>query len=161
MADGVHFRRISSFKQSADMLAHTQQLGVALACDDRILPAPESPLAQEYRLGDFVVGNRFAQAPKRRATATLLWTPAPWELRLDAHHESNRYDDARNSRLLDDSFSFDLSLTRNLSDDARLRLSVNNLTDAEIQTGLSSVSSGAIISTGAPRNFLLKLEWGF
>jgi len=108
-----------------------------------------------------IVGNRFAQAPEHRAIATLFWSPSPWELRLDARHESERFDDARNSRLLDDSFTLDLSLARNLSDNASLRLSVNNLTDEEIQTGLSSVSSGGIISTGAPRNFLLKLEWGF
>ena len=63
MADGVRFRRISSFKQSADLLAHTQQLGVDLDCDNRILPAPESPLAQPYRLGDVAIGNRFAVQP--------------------------------------------------------------------------------------------------
>jgi outer membrane receptor protein involved in Fe transport len=110
-----------------------------------------------------LVGNRFAQAPKHRSTATFLWTPSPLEFRLDVRHESNRFDDVQNSRLrlLDDALTFDLSLTRNLFDDAHLRLSVNNLTDAEIQTGLSSVSSGGIISTGAPRNFLLELEWAF
>ncbi|MFP6900800.1 MAG: TonB-dependent receptor, partial [Opitutales bacterium] len=105
-----------------------------------------------------IEGNRFAQAPEHRAIASLLWSPPSWAIRLDLRHESERHDDARNSRPLDDSFSIDLALTRNLSENARLRLAIHNLTDEEIQTGLSS---GGIISTGAPRNFLLGLEWGF
>jgi outer membrane receptor protein involved in Fe transport len=110
-----------------------------------------------------IVGNRFAQAPNHRSTGSFSWTPSPWEFRLDARHESNRYDDARNNRLrlLEDFFTLDLSLAHNLSDNSRIRLSVNNLTDEEIQTARSSSSSGGIISTGAPRNLLLGLEWGF
>ena len=63
MPDGVRFRRISSFKHSDDLSAHARQLGVELACDDQILPAPESPLSRPYRLGDLVIGNRFAVQP--------------------------------------------------------------------------------------------------
>ena len=108
-----------------------------------------------------IVGNRFAQAPNHRSTASFSWTPSSWEFRLDARHESNRYDDALNDGPLEDFFTLDLSLAHNLSDNARIRLSVNNLTDEEIQTARSSSSSGGIISTGAPRNLLLGLEWAF
>ena len=120
-----------------------------LLVETEVRKCPENPS---------IAGNRFAQAPNHRTTATLLWTPSPWWFRLDAHHESNRYDDALNGRLLKAAFSLDLSLDRNLSDNSRIRLSVDNLTDEETQTGLSS---GGIISTGAPRNLLLGLEWWF
>ncbi len=78
MADAVRFRRISSFKQRTDLLAHTQQLGVELACDDRILPAPESPLAQPYRIGDVVVGNRFAVQPMEGWDGTETGMPTEY-----------------------------------------------------------------------------------
>ncbi len=134
------------------LLANNLQLALnGLLMETEIRRCPENPR---------IVGNRFAQAPEHRVSATLIWSPDPWEFRLDARRESNRYDDARNShnRLLDDAFTLDLSLVRNLSGNARLRLTVNNLTDEEIQTGLSSDD---IISTGAPRNLLLGLEWRF
>ena len=63
MAENRSFKRISSFKSPADLVAHAGRLGLELACDEKILTALDSPLAQEYPFGDLVVGNRFAIQP--------------------------------------------------------------------------------------------------
>lgn len=130
--------------------AENLRLGLStLLMDTEVRTCPENP---------GINGNRFAQAPEHRTTASLLWTPPSWTARLDARHESNRFDDVRNSRLLDDSLTFDFSLAQRISENSRLSISVQNLADAETQT---SLSSDGIITTGAPRNFLLELAWEF
>jgi outer membrane cobalamin receptor len=105
-----------------------------------------------------IAGNRFAQVPKRRATASLLWSPSLWELRLDARHESERFDDARNSRLLDNCLDFDLSLSKMFSKNTRIFLTVNNITDEKTQTHRSAEG---IVYVEAPRNWLVGLDWKF
>ena len=105
-----------------------------------------------------LVGNRFAQVPKRRSTASLLWSPSLWELRLDARHESERFDDARNSRLLDNCFNLDLSLSKMFSKNTRIFLTVNNISDEEIETLRNAEN---IIYVEAPRNWLVGLDWKF
>ena len=105
-----------------------------------------------------IVGNRFAQVPRSRMNATLAWTQPIGGVRLDLSNESKRYDDARNSRLNDDFLVLDLSFIRKISDSARIRFSLNNLTNEEIQTGLST---DGVVSTSAPRNFMLGFDWSF
>ena len=105
-----------------------------------------------------LAGNRFAQVPKQRATASLLWSPSLWELRLDARHESERFDDARNSRLLDNCLELDVSLSRSFSKNTRLFLTVNNVTNEEIQTHRSAES---LVYIEAPRNWLAGFDWKF
>jgi outer membrane receptor protein involved in Fe transport len=105
-----------------------------------------------------IVGNRFAQVPKRRSIATLLWSPIKWKLRLDARHESERFDDARNSRLLDNCLNFDLSLSKILSKETHIFLKVNNITDEETQTQRNAEN---IVYVEAPRNWLVGLDWKF
>jgi 2,4-dienoyl-CoA reductase-like NADH-dependent reductase (Old Yellow Enzyme family) len=72
------FKRISSFKKTADLRAHAGQLGLELRCDDRIWPAPDSPLAQSYAVGDFSVGNRFAIQPMEGWDGTETGLPTDW-----------------------------------------------------------------------------------
>ncbi len=117
--------------------------------ESEILGCPENPSIQ---------GNRFPQTPEYRVTSSILWKPEDWSMRLDIRRESDRHDDARNSRSLDDIFLIDLGFTHELSEDSRILLGVNNLFDEEIQTGLST---SGIVSTGAPRNFGLELKLAF
>tara|TARA_B100001123_G_scaffold325939_1_gene366490 strand:+ start:8398 stop:10341 length:1944 start_codon:yes stop_codon:yes gene_type:complete len=105
-----------------------------------------------------IVGNRFAQVPRSRMNATLAWTQPIGGVRLDLSNESKRYDDARNSRLNDDFLVLDLSFIRKISASARIRFSLNNLTNEEIQTGLSTDD---VVSTSVPRNFMLGFDWSF
>ena len=120
-----------------------------LLMDSEVRSCPENPE---------LVGNRFAQVPKRRSTASLLWSPSHWNLRLDARHESERFDDARNSRLLDNCLNLDLSLSKMFSKNTRISLKVNNITDEEIQTHRNAEN---IVYVEAPRNWLLGLDWKF
>ena len=120
-----------------------------LLMDSEVRSCPENP---------GLVGNRFAQVPKRRSTASLLWSPSQWKFRLDARHESERFDDARNSRLLDNCLNLDLSLSKMFSKNTRILLTVNNITDEEIQTHRNAEN---IVHVEAPRNWFAGLDWKF
>jgi outer membrane receptor protein involved in Fe transport len=120
-----------------------------LLMDSEVKSCPENP---------GLAGNRVAQVPKRRSTASLLWSPSLWELRLDARYESERFDDARNSRLLDNCLNIDLSLSKMFSKNTRIFLTVNNITDEEIQTRRNAEN---IVYVEAPRNWLVGLDWKF
>ena len=55
--------RVAAFKNVEDFRTHLSSLDVEFGCDDEILQAPESPLAQVCQIGDKCVGNRFAIQP--------------------------------------------------------------------------------------------------
>lgn len=57
------FSRVASFKTVDAFRDHCQTLGIDLSCDDRILTAPESPLAIPLRRDGFHIGNRFCIQP--------------------------------------------------------------------------------------------------
>ena len=57
------FVKIGALKDVDAFRAHVARLGLSLTCDDEILKAPESPLAQPLDVGGFRVGNRFAIQP--------------------------------------------------------------------------------------------------
>lgn len=57
------YRRIASLKRSADFASHLSDLGVDLAFDNNVLPAPDSPLAALYNLDGKNIGNRFCILP--------------------------------------------------------------------------------------------------
>ncbi len=63
MSEAVRYPRVSSFKSAASFRAHLASIGVEIGCDDDILKAPDSPLAQPYVLGSMGVGNRFCIQP--------------------------------------------------------------------------------------------------
>jgi outer membrane receptor protein involved in Fe transport len=120
-----------------------------LLMDTEVWSCPENP---------GLVGNHFAQVPKQRATATLLWSPSQWNLRLDARHESERFDDARNSRLLDNCLTLDVSFSRRFSKNTRIFLTVNNITNEEIQTHRTAEG---VVYVEAPRHWSAGLDWKF
>jgi 2,4-dienoyl-CoA reductase-like NADH-dependent reductase (Old Yellow Enzyme family) len=57
------FAKIGSLPDVSAFRAHLRRIGVELPCDDRILAAPESPLAQSWEIDGRRVGNRFAIQP--------------------------------------------------------------------------------------------------
>ena len=63
MAGTSRYPRISSFKNVEDFRRHCAALGLDLPCDEQILGARDSPLAQPCRLGRWRCGNRFAIQP--------------------------------------------------------------------------------------------------
>ncbi len=63
MAGTARYPRISSLKKVEDFRRHSAALGFDLPCDEQILSAPDSPLAQPCRLGNWHCGNRFAIQP--------------------------------------------------------------------------------------------------
>ncbi len=130
----------------------TEELSVrlhALMMDTEIRSCPENPK---------LVGNRFAQVPNLRATAALVWSPSHWSVQVDARHESERFDDTRNSRLLDNCLNLDISLSRRFSKNKRMFFTVNNFSNEEIQTHRSSEG---IIYQEARRNWTAGLDWKF
>ncbi|MFA6107944.1 MAG: NADH:flavin oxidoreductase [Candidatus Latescibacterota bacterium] len=63
MPDAPRYPRLSTLKTAAEFRAHVASLGLRLECDEQILRAPDSPLARSYRIGERVIGNRFAIQP--------------------------------------------------------------------------------------------------
>ena len=63
MAGPARYPRISRLKNVEDFRRHCAALGLDLPCDEEILKAPDSPLAQPCRLGRWSCGNRFAIQP--------------------------------------------------------------------------------------------------
>lgn len=57
------YRRIASLKTASDFASHLRHLGVNLSFEEKILSAPESPLANEYILDGKTIGNRFCILP--------------------------------------------------------------------------------------------------
>ena len=64
MNERTRYPRVSAFKKAADLRAHCAELGVDIPCDDEILTAPESPMAQSIDAGrGLTIGNRYAIHP--------------------------------------------------------------------------------------------------
>ncbi|MBW2374105.1 MAG: NADH:flavin oxidoreductase, partial [Deltaproteobacteria bacterium] len=60
----ARFPRVASLKTPERLRARLAELGAPLPCDDAVLPAPDSPLAQPLDLGHGVrVPNRFVVQP--------------------------------------------------------------------------------------------------
>ncbi len=56
-------RRIASLKTIQEFKAYLDETGVSLPFDETIQAGADAPLAQPYRFGDKVIGNRFAVLP--------------------------------------------------------------------------------------------------
>ena len=57
------FPRVAALKTVEAFRSHLSNIGAALACDDAILAAPDSPLAAPLDVDGFTVGNRFVIHP--------------------------------------------------------------------------------------------------
>ena len=59
----MSYRRIASLKTTQAFQDYFKTLGIDLPFDERVLPAPESPLAQPFEVYGLRVNNRFATLP--------------------------------------------------------------------------------------------------
>jgi 2,4-dienoyl-CoA reductase-like NADH-dependent reductase (Old Yellow Enzyme family) len=70
------YRRIASLKSPAELREYAQSVGAAIPCDDTLLAAPESPLAQSLIVEGQRIGNRFAILPMEGWDGTLDGRPS-------------------------------------------------------------------------------------
>jgi outer membrane receptor protein involved in Fe transport len=96
-----------------------------------------------------LVGNRLVQVPKNSASLGASWT-APGQLVVTPRVRwiGAQFNDDANQQRLTAAVVADLSVTRKLGAHAQLFLSVENLGNTRIETGLSTTG---LISTGEPR----------
>mgnify|MGYP006273385763 FL=1 len=125
----------------------------------RLAPAPTVKMTVRYqfvasRVTAFaaqpdLAGNRVAQSPRHTVTATARWRPlAKARLGVSLRHESARFDDDRNSRVLDPVTVVNLRGDYALTDHLRLFVAVENLFDVFIDTRLSG---DGVPTRGQPR----------
>ena len=75
------YQRIGHHKTVESFKAHVNSLGIDLPCDDEILKAPESPLAQTSECQGFRIGNRFCIQPMEGWDGEIDGNPSEYTLR--------------------------------------------------------------------------------
>jgi outer membrane receptor protein involved in Fe transport len=103
------------------------------------------------RVSPTLVGNRLAEVPRHKVVLTASWlAPAQIHLNANLSWTSSQFDDDQNTLKLALATTFDLSASRKFGKSLEIFFSVDNLFNAEVQTGLSSPTNG-IVSVGPPR----------
>lgn len=101
-------------------------------------------------------GLRPAQAPIWSAVAGLDWAATDrLGLSLNARYESRRFDDDLNSRVLDAALMLDARADWRLTNRTSLWLSLNNLTDEDVEV---SETAGGVAGYGPPGTISLGLR---
>lgn len=102
-------------------------------------------------------GRLLAQTPEHVVTSEMEWTPAPqWHLTAQMRHQGRQFEDDQNSRALAPFTTFDIATTYEFSARAAATLRLENLFDAEIETGRSAAG---LVSVGARRLVSLQFRW--
>jgi len=70
------YRRIASLKSPEELRLYAKSVGAAIPCEETLLAAPESPLAQSLKVHDQTIGNRFAILPMEGWDGTLDGRPS-------------------------------------------------------------------------------------
>ena len=101
-------------------------------------------------------GNLLAQTPQHSAAATAEWKPAQ-RLLLSAQlrYVGEQFEDDQNSRQLAAFTTVDAALFYDFSDRVSAGLKIENLFDAEIETGKSATG---LVNIGAPRAVTVQLH---
>jgi outer membrane receptor protein involved in Fe transport len=102
-------------------------------------------------------GRRLAQTPEHQLVATVR--VRPWrKLRVEAQVRAvgDQYEDDLNTLRLAPYAAIDASVVFALSDHAELFGAVENLANAEVETGKSA---DGLVNVGAPRLFTLGIRW--
>jgi len=81
MMTPTHYPRVAALKTPEAFAARLAQLGCDLTFDATLLPATDSPLAQPLRVGDRMIGNRFAALPMEGWDGTPAGEPSELTLR--------------------------------------------------------------------------------
>lgn len=100
-------------------------------------------------------GKAVAQSPDWRGSLRLDYSAA-FDAGLWVQYEDSRFEDDLNQRRLKACTTLGAALGQTLGDGVSLRLIGENLLDEECPTGLSG---DGLESIGAPRQWLLRLEW--
>ncbi len=104
-------------------------------------------------------GLRPAQAPRATLTAGLDWRATDrLALSVRARHESDRFEDDLNSRVLEAATTLDARADWRLTNRARLYLAADNLTDEDVQV---SETADGVEGFGPPRTVRLGLTLGW
>lgn len=102
-------------------------------------------------------GKILAQTPQNVVSGGLEWTPAPkWLFRTQVRYTDRQFEDDQNSRILAPYTTVDAAAIYNVSSRLSAAVRVENLFNAEIETGKSATG---LISIGAPRLVSLQLRW--
>lgn len=114
----------------------------------RASAAPASALSPSNGL----VGKQVAQVPRRSATLGATWR-APGKLTFTPRVRAigRQFEDDENTLVLGETVVADLGVTRPLSKHLTLFLTLENLTNARIETGRSA---DGVVNIGTPRLFL-------
>jgi outer membrane receptor protein involved in Fe transport len=116
--------------------------------DTRITAASVSPA---------LVGNRLAEVPRNSVVLTADWlAPAQIHFDADLRWTSGQFDDDQNTLRLAAATTFNLSASRKFGKNLEVFFSVENLFNAQVQTGLSPTG---IVSVGPPRFAHGGLRW--
>jgi outer membrane receptor protein involved in Fe transport len=108
--------------------------------DTRITEASVSPV---------LVGNRLAEVPRNSVVLTVEWfAPAQIHVDADLRWISSQFDDDQNTLTLASATTFNISVSRKFGKSLEVFVSVENLFNAQVQTGLSPTG---IVSVGPPR----------
>ncbi len=95
---------------------------------------------------------RPAQVPKHSGSATLGWKG----LSVTGRYVSAQFEDDLNRRTLDGVFTLDAVATVRVSSSFRLSVRAENVTDAKIET---AISTAGIVERASPRTFWVSLLW--
>jgi 2,4-dienoyl-CoA reductase-like NADH-dependent reductase (Old Yellow Enzyme family) len=87
MADSTpsNYRRIASLKSADDFANYIQRLGVELHFDRELQTGSDTPLAANYQLDDFTIGNRFCILPMEGWDGTEDGRPSELTIRRWKH----------------------------------------------------------------------------
>lgn len=93
-------------------------------------------------------GNELPQSPGHRLRASSTWRPIESvQLTLEGRYDAAQYEDALNTRRLDDSFTLSASILWQVSDNVEILAFGENLLDEEIEAG---IASNGLVTTGTP-----------
>jgi 2,4-dienoyl-CoA reductase-like NADH-dependent reductase (Old Yellow Enzyme family) len=70
------YRRVASLKSPAELRLYASSVSAAIPCEETLLAAPESPLAQPLTVHDRTIGNRFAILPMEGWDGTVDGRPS-------------------------------------------------------------------------------------
>ncbi|MEM1156758.1 MAG: TonB-dependent receptor [Verrucomicrobiota bacterium] len=93
-------------------------------------------------------GNQLPQSPNHRLRLRNTWQPInALQLVLEGRYDSAQYEDALNSRRLDDSFTLAASIQWQINDHIDILIFGENLLDEEIEAG---IASNGLVTVGTP-----------
>ena len=103
-----------------------------------------------------LIGRLLAQTPQHVVTAAVEWRPTTkWLLTAQGRYSGRQFEDDQNAIPLAPFFTVDLAVFYDFSERFSAGLKVENLLDADIETGKSP---DGLVSIGAPRLVTLQLQ---